>query len=182
MAEELVKASYLNLKVEAFAEVQKETINTIKEVETQITNLKDSNDSKLDSINEKLVQVSIKAELLVVQLQSMNTTLSSISENSALEWAIDHSNHDFFTYKLRNEEGHTEKHSGGILIRQILFAFRQGIGIFLPENATLIDDSELGENETKEFETEIVYTIHRLTGKKPIIKDLDAKRVIYYKD
>jgi len=122
--------------------------------------------------------VSLKAELLVVKLPSMNTTLSSISENSALEWAIDHANGCLFTYKLRNEEGHTEKHSGCSLIKQILFAF----GSFLPENAIIIDDYELGENEKKEFETKIVYTIHLLTGKKPIIKDLDAKRIIYYKD
>jgi len=54
VTEELLKASYLNVKVEAFAEAQKGTINSIKEVETQITYPKDSNDSKLDSINERL--------------------------------------------------------------------------------------------------------------------------------
>ena len=37
---------------ETFAEAQKETVNSIKEIEEQITNLKGSNDSKLDSINE----------------------------------------------------------------------------------------------------------------------------------
>jgi len=45
--------------------------------------------------------VSLKAELLAIQFQSMNITLSSIYEKYALEWAIDHAECGSFKYYVQ---------------------------------------------------------------------------------
>jgi len=45
--------------------------------------------------------VSLKAELLAIQFQSMNITLSSIYEKYALEWAIDHAECASFKYYMQ---------------------------------------------------------------------------------
>jgi len=177
-AEELVKAAYLDVKVEAYAEAQKETVSTIRDVETELKSLRGSNDSKFDAIHTLLAGLILKVDQLASNVQSINNTLSTVNENSKLEWAIDHAEYGSFAYYDNNTRRRAESST---ITKQVLFAFRQGFGYYLPEKVSLTDNyySVTSEKDRTEFETKLVNAIFDLTAKKPVIKDLNDRRCIY---
>ena len=103
-AEELIKATYLEIQDEAYAMAQKQTANSIKEVETRLK-------SKIDLINEN---DNKKIDKLARNVQSLNNTSSSCDARSKYDWALDYADYGAFSYYVKN---HNSQHRSSYLIR-----------------------------------------------------------------
>jgi len=155
---------------EAYATAQKETANSIKEVEKHLQNI----DSKLDLINRI---INLKTDQLASNVQSIINTLSSSDERSKYNWALDHANYGSFFYLVKNEKG---KRTSSCLIKEVMISFRKGNGHYLPQNARQFKhDINATKTDQTAFETRLVNAIFDLTGEKPVIKDVDHERYIF---
>jgi hypothetical protein len=114
----------------------------------------------------------------------INSRLGSIEKRHILAAAIQNSEYNVFRYNNGINDSR-------YIVRQILFAFQQGLSFPLPTDAIFVttgNRNDSGRFVNKElakqhFREKLVDQIHQLTGVKPVVKKEDNDQyVVYYSD
>jgi hypothetical protein len=175
-AEKLVEAAYLDVKVQGES----------KETVAAIASLKESVDSKLNTLNQNIVNLNANMDAKINTLNqnvvNLNAKMEYDAKQDNLRWAIENSSANEFEY-YDADIGYYKKKSGEF-VRGILFWFRKGNGWFLPAKVSINQEYRYEQNKEKavaDFHDKLVAQIHGLTGQKPRISvEANGKHAIHY--
>jgi len=188
-AAELVRAAEMEVDVAT----QRQLIERLEE-------LKESVDTKLDSIqqvveqsstnstdsintvNQNIVHLSDKIDLL-------NETMKNNQKMQSLEWAFQNAEYGSFDYFVPAGNGVVNsysKRSSTTLVRNALMSFRKGVGRYIDDGLVADRDPSNRDEQRKEafreqFRKKIVAQVYALTGVEPLLqKETDVSYTIHY--
>lgn len=185
-AEELVRAA----GIEVDSSSPHHRASSQKLLATNLASLKESFDSKLDSISE-IVDSSNKKfdakidvvnkniadlkEVVEEKIESLNETLQEHQKIQTLQWAIENTEYGSFDYYT---EKRGEKKSSKDLVKTILFRFRRGCGCYIEYGRT----KESEPSTEKDFRDKLFNQVLQLTGVRPRLekKEKDGRYCIYF--
>jgi hypothetical protein len=173
-AEELVKAAYLDSNADA----NKETIDSLKGLETHLVAWKTSMDAKVNTVNQNmdnlkdaLTKGDSKLSELKLEVTDLKLEVTDLKRTQLLAAGIQNCFYNSFKYYEDLKEISSET-----LVRHILFSFQKGMGLYISNVAALqkhgISDSEEKVRKSQQgFRDSLVDQIHALTGEKPRIAE-----------
>ncbi len=125
-AEELIKAACSEVKATSLA-IGKETVEGLKKlligsssVETSVMSLKSSMDSKLNTLNQSIL--NLKEEVVM-----LNNAITLSTKEQKLQWAVSNAGTNSFKY-CSESSNHTHEVNSTDFVKTILFSFRRGVG------------------------------------------------------
>jgi cell division GTPase FtsZ len=169
-AEELIKAASSHVE-SASLEIGNITIQELKNVamsssnmEQRLQDLKESIDSKINTMNQQLLACSQNLSSMesnfTASMTLMNQSVAQLTKNQTICWAIEHA--EVNQFEFLNSGGIAKS---GQFVKETLLYFRTGVGRYIPTDYFIRYASD-GE---KAFRDALSKQIHELLGQKPRI-------------
>jgi len=187
-AAELVRAAEMEVNVatqkklssslEALKESFDTKLNTIQQVVKQSST---NSDDKMTTVNQNIVNLTGKINTVNQNIVELNETMKHTQKMQSLAWALQ--NADIGSFSYYDPNSYSDKNSADLL-RKVLLWFRRGHGCYIGDSmlqhSRYFNEQEKEESREK-FRKELAAQIYSLTGANPRWqKETDGRYAIYY--
>jgi hypothetical protein len=151
------------------SDIGRETVQELKTVSKNLLSLKESLDSNINTLYQKL--------------STFESNVAHQSKNQRLEWAIENVKINTFKYSDETPNGYYGMIDSDGLVKKILFAFRKDLGECIPDCYYIPDSMKSNADDSGKvaFREALSNQMHELFGHKPrITLEADGQYKIYY--
>jgi len=148
----------------------------------------------IDDMKKNITVTKGEIDVVKKSLKKLTETIEMEHKMQRIEWGLSNLTAVVENFQFKPSRGPVKIGDSHVLIRRILMAFRDGLGLYLPNNAIIIDElkttcpgksssivsTKSNEKKRQEFRDMISFQIKLLTGSAPeVTKESDGRYSMY---